>query len=412
VRAPGSLRGWAGALAVCALALLAADAHAQAGRRPLAPQDPQDLQQPRRAPMTLTPTLTVTEEFNDNIFLNNDRKEWDFITGFTPGIAFEMEQPTYRLAAAYSFTAELYARHPELDHFFDRHNLAADAFWQPTPRLTLSAFETFTFTTETNLVSQEGVATGRDRASSNSLGGAISWEVDPRTTLRGGGSWTTISFDSDELRDSDTYRLDAAVDHRLTPRLTGSASYEVAFFRIDEEEDVTTHTPRLGVIFRFTETLTGVLRAGPTFEVEEDGGTHVLPAITASLRQRTAWGSVGADYNSAVGIAGGLGGTTFNQSLGLTVQVTTLMRGLVLDFGPRYSSVQSHGDAIDVTSFTVPLTASYRITPWLALVGAYTFFHQRSDSQLTDSAGLPLANDADQNRLWLGVQVGYPIRFD
>jgi hypothetical protein len=402
-------------VALCVVTLLAPEAGAQGARRPLQPgqpQDPQDLQQPRRAPMTLTPTLTITEEYNDNVFLNNDFKEWDFITGFTPGFTFEVEQPTYRLAAAYSFTAEIYARNPGLNHAFDRHSLAADALWRPTPRLTLSAFETFAFTTDTNLVAPEGVATGRDRAWSNSLGGAASWQLDPRTTLRGGGSWTVIRFDSDDLRDSDAYRLDVAVDRTLTPRLTGSLSYEVAFFNIDREQDVMTHTPRVGAIYRFTETLTGVLRVGPTFEIEEDGDMFILPAITASLRQRTAWGSVGADYNSTVGTAGGLGGTTFNQSIGATAQITTLMRGLVVEFGPRYSIVESRDDEIDVRSFTLPLSATYRITPWMALVGSYTFFHQRSDSRITDDAGFALAADADQNRVWVGVQFGLPVRFD
>jgi len=44
------------------------------------PTDPQNLQQPRKLPMTLTPSVTVSEEFNDNVFLDNTRKEWDMIT--------------------------------------------------------------------------------------------------------------------------------------------------------------------------------------------------------------------------------------------------------------------------------------------------------------------------------------------
>jgi hypothetical protein len=65
-----------------------------------------------------------------------------------------------------------------------------------------------------------------------------------------------------------------------------------------------------------------------------------------------------------------------------------------------------------VRSFTLPLSATYRFTPWLALVASYILFHQRSDSTLITPAGTPVANDVDQNRLSVGLTIGYPIRFD
>ena len=37
---------------------------------------------------------------------------------------------------------------------------------------------------------------------------------------------------------------------------------------------------------------------------------------------------------------------------------------------------------------------------------------ERSDSTLVTTSGTALANDADQNRVFFGVQFGYPIRFD
>src|SRR5690242_13015144 len=37
-----------------------------------------------RRDLNLMPTIAISEEFNDNLFLNNNRKEYDFITGFTP----------------------------------------------------------------------------------------------------------------------------------------------------------------------------------------------------------------------------------------------------------------------------------------------------------------------------------------
>jgi hypothetical protein len=72
----------------------------------------------------------------------------------------------------------------------------------------------------------------------------------------------------------------------------------------------------------------------------------------------------------------------------------------------------STGNRVDVQSFTAALQATYRITPWLSLIGGYQFFRQRSDSAALTNAGTTIANDADQNRVFFGVQFGYPIRFD
>lgn len=401
-----------GVLAVCAVALVASNVWAQAKPPSRQPLDPQQLQLPRRAPLTLTPTLTIAEEFNDNILLNNDDKRWDFITSFTPGITLQWAEPTASIVAGYSFTADLYARNPHLNHAFDAHNFFADARWQPTSRWTLTASDTFGFSTNTNLVSAEGIATGRDRAFGNALAVGASWQATPRTTLRGSASWTIQRYASNELQDSDVYRAEVGVDRVLTPRWTGSLGYEVGFFNIQREVDVTTHIPKIGTTYRFTETLTGTVSGGPGFEIPDEGDTHIVPVVSANLRQRFQWGSAGVDYSQYIGTAGGLGGTTVNQSFGATAQVITLLKGLVVDVGPRFSWVKSHDNRIDVRSFTLPVRATWRFTAWAAAVASYSFFYQRVERTILSPSGIPLANDVDQNRVTVGLEFGYPIRFE
>jgi hypothetical protein len=401
------LTAWLFALAVCCLA-----APASAQFLPSRPQeDPQRLQQPLRAPITLLPSLTVTEEFNDNILLDNRDKRWDLITGFTPGITLTVERPTYRFTAGYNFTAEIFARETERNHAFNRQNFTADGVWRPTARLTLNVSDGFSFSTDTNLIATESVSTGRDRSWSNSLGGGAAYQITPRSTVRGFGSYTVQRFSREELRDSDVYRAEAAYDRAFTPQLTGTVGYQIAYFDIENEPKTTTHTPRVGVIYRFTPTLTVTVSAGPTFELRDDE-TRVTPAVTASVRQRMQFGEIGADFDRSVGTAGGLGGTTDNTSVSGFVRVLTLLRGLSLDFAPRYVSLQSDDDTIDVRSFTLGLRATYQFLPWVGAVAGYNFFHQRSDSTRVILVGDVLANDVDQNRVFVGVQFGSPIRFD
>lgn len=374
-------------------------------------QDPQQLQPTIRSPLTLTPSLTVSEEYNDNILLNNRDKRHDFITGFTPGLTLSLEDPLYRLSLGYNFTAEVYARDSDRDNAFNRQNFSLDSFYRATPQVTLSLTDLFSFSTDTNLIAPEGVSTGRDRSWSNSVTPGLSWQATPLTTFRLFGSSTVQRFDNTELRESDVYKVDASVERRLTPRWSGVLGYQFGYFDIEREDITTVHTPRAGTTYRFTETLTGSVAAGPSIVVRS-GESKIVPTAAANATQRLAFGSVGVFYEGLVGTAGGLGGTTLNQSVGGSVQVTTLLRGLVVDLGPRYSTIDSiHNDSIDVDALTFPLRLRYRFTEWVTGIASYTFYKQRADTTVRAN-GSSLANDVDQNRVFVGLQFGYPIKLD
>jgi hypothetical protein len=409
---------FAPALTLLLVGIVVAPASAQfpAGRGPAAGIAATEPRQALRAPVMLTPSVTVTEEYDDNVFFNNDRREWDFITSIIPGLSLSVERPTWRVNASYDFAARLYARDTDRSSAFDRQHFTFDGSYQVNPALTLALAESFSFTTGLNVFAPEGVATGRESSWSNAIRPSATARLDPLTTLRGGGSWTVARFDGEGLRDSDTWRADAAVDRLLTPRLRGTLAYDFAFFQIQTAPDVTTHTPRAGATYEFTPTLSGTLLAGPTFEQREEGDSRVTPAITASVVQRFQWGWVTLAYDRAVGTAGGLGGTSDNQVVGGSVAVTTLMRGLTVEVSPRYRTFESDDSpigTIDVRAFSFPLQVTYQMNPWLAFTAGYSFLHQRSDSNIVSTTtGTSLANDVDQNRVFFGVQVGYPIRFD
>jgi len=405
---------------VCAMSVIALATPAaaqfplfQQPGRPGAFLDPQELQEPRKAPFTLVPSITITGEYNDNIFIDNDNKVSDFIIGFTPGIALSLERPTYRVAAGYNFTSEIFMKETDESHAFDRQNFFLDSLWRVDPFVTLYLTDAFVFSTDTNLISREGVATGRDRSYSNILAGGVAWQFAPLWLLRGDASWQVERFDDSDLVDSDVYRVGPRLERRFTPQLTGDVGYQFGYFDIQREPKTTTHTPLVGVTWQPTATISLTLRGGPSFEIKDDGDSRVTPQVNASYRQRMPFGGIGLAYDREIGTAGGLGGTTDNQLISGFIDVTTLARGLVLQFLPRYSIVETpDSNRIDVKSFTMALQVSYRVTAWMSLLAGYQFFRQRSDSTETSSAGTALANDADQNRVFFGIQFGYPIRFD
>ncbi|HEY3066278.1 MAG TPA: hypothetical protein VGL09_10840 [Methylomirabilota bacterium] len=368
--------------------------------------------------LTVTPSFTISEEFNDNVFANNANKDWDFVTGFTPGISIALQQPTYQLSAAYNFTAEVYARHTELNNIANRHNLALNAAYQASQRLSFTLSEYFTYDRNTNAATLQGVSTGRREAWTNTIAPGLSWVMTPLMTGRVYGSYVIERFgnttDDDNAasttaHDSNGYRIGVAVDRTFTPRLTGTASYEFAYLDIDGEPVTMTHTPRLGVSYLITGTLSASLSAGPSFVVQE-GDTSVTPAVTATLAQRFKWGQISGTYDRAVTTSGGQGGVVDSQSVTGLVEVTSLMKGFVIGLSPRYSTFESEGKHTrtntDFNTFTLSLNAAYQVARYITIYGSYTFFRQRSDTTSSSAA------DVDQNRVFIGLQFGYPFSFN
>ena len=383
---------------------------------PGSPAVPPGPEQPRRGPVTITPTISVTGEYNDNVFQNNNNKVSDFIVGFTPGVTVAVESPIYRLLGSYSFTAEVYADQSQLNDVFARQTLLLDGTYRVSPLLTLTLTDTFLVAKNTNTVAAENVSTGRTRSVTNTLAPGATYQLDPRTTLRARGTWITQHYDAVGALDSNTYSIEGFVDYALTSRLTLITGYQFSFFDIDGAPDTTTHTPRFGASYRITPTTTGTLTAGPTIVVPENGSVTVTPAVTAMLQERFAWGSLALQYDRAVGTAGGLGGTTVNQSIGAVVTVDRILRGLVLQASPRYTTAESTSGStgnIDVQSFSLTLQGRYQINRWMAALAGYTYFMQRSsNTTVTTAAGTITATDVDQNRVFVGLQFGYPITLD
>src|SRR5437763_1754094 len=246
---------------------------------------PQELLPGRPVRLTFTPTITVFEEYNDNVLLDNRRRVSDWITGFAPGFAFDWRGTTHRLALAYDFVAETFSRRSSFGDAFSRQNANVDAMYRPAPQVTLTLTDNLISSLDTIDISPTGVATGRSRSTSNTLTPGVAWEINPLWTARVSGTHTALRYEGRGLIDSDIYRLTPSVERRITESLTGVAAYEFGDFDVQQEANVTTNTPRVGGRYRFNPTLSGSVSIGPTFETSADGKDRTEVAITAWLRQ-------------------------------------------------------------------------------------------------------------------------------
>jgi len=362
-----------------------------------------------RGPFVLIPTLTLAEEYNDNVLLDNNNRKSDWISYASPGVRLLMEGAGHRVSGGYFFTAEKHVEETEFDNVFRTQGAFFEGRWTLNPVWTFTLSDILSVSDFTNVSSAQGISSGRTRSVGNSLSPGATWQLAPRSTLTFLGSYTLQRFETANSQDSNVYRLGATYGYDFTRRFKGTIGYDVTYIDIERQRGTTAQTPRLGFVYQFTPTLTMTANAGPTFiSGRED---TITASGSATLTQRLSFGSASLSYNRDVAVAGGLGGPTENQVIAGVLRVTTLARGLAVDLAPSYTMSKSVGnEGIDVKSLTVILRAGYQITSWLTGIASYNFFHQRSDTTVTTNG--VTVTDVDQNRVFLGLQFGYPIRRD
>jgi predicted porin len=357
--------------------------------------------------LSITPSLTLSGEFNDNVELESSGKASDFFIAFIPGVTVSVQRPRYRLLAGYYVSGDFSTRDGDFD-FGSRHRFFADLSYAITPHLQFTLSDGLVKDRDTNTVTTSASATaGRRDAFRNTLTPRLRWQATPSTGFGLFASYSLLRFEDtndgsqSSSRDSDTYRLGVDADHRLTARLTGSLDFAAAYLDVEDQPTTRTYTPRAGLSYEVTPTLRASASAGPSF-IDIDGDNEIRPAVSATLAQLFKFGSVRIGYRRAV-IAEG-DGPAEEQSVFASLIVPTLVRGLQFSFTPRYSMIErdlTRDETTDRNVLTLNLRATYQLARNISLIGSYTFFKQTEDRQ----------GDIDQNRVFFGIQYAFPINF-
>lgn len=375
----------------------------------------------QRGPLTLFPSISVSEEYNDNVHSDNQNRESDFITNISPTITLSVNQPSYQLNAGYSFTASLFAKGTEPNEAFQSQNFIGNGSFQAARGLTLTASDSFAFNRDTNLVSVQGFSTGRQDSWSNTFTPGVTWQMTPLNSLNLSATYGVLRFlGGGTGEDSDTYGFQTSLTHAFTQRFSGIIGYGFTYLHFPEcvvvgqqcidQPDSTTHAPTIGFSYQLTRTLSTSITGGAAV-TQRGGHTDVSPAGSASLVQEFSFGSASLNYNQGVSVAGGFGGSNNTLNVSGALTLSTLLRGLLVVLSPAYTRSnslfsQQTGRVDDVWAVSLSLGATYQIARFVSAFGGYNFFLQRAGGPTsTDS-------DVDQNRVRFGLQFGYPITFD
>src|SRR5438309_1066986 len=323
----------------------------------------------------LTPSLSIAEVYDDNLFYTQSPRTHDLFTRISPGLKAGYESAPLTVEGSYAFDSEVYSQHSELTTPLVRQRGLIELKATPAQVLTLTLpVASFQSRTPTELNLTSGLAVGRVRAERYTTNPGFTYRFDPLTTAKG-----EYTYSKDLLAAGftpggisiDSHIVNLALDSRLGPRDTVGPGYLGRRYEFSGFPALTSHAFTLGWSHELTPLTTFLLRGGPRLT---EGTVDRLPEASASVRHKLKSGELSLAYASILTTVFGLANSVKSQ--GITATATTeLLSTLRLSVAPAFYKISS--EAFKATVYVMNLEASHQLTKTLALGAAYQFSLQQ-----------------------------------
>lgn len=356
------------------------------------------------AAMTLTPSLSVSEKFNDNFFFTEANKERDLTTVITPSVTVTYESKYFTLSGRYQGGWEYSSVHPDLNRYsqdasFDLNlpfllHIAAGLDIRITEAIIFSpeipAFSFEDQPQETN----EGIQTSRTDTVKNRAGATISYAWTPRFSTALSYSNLIVAYTTDpDLQEPVVHDTSLKLGYKSTPTTQWNFSYGLSItdFQTDQNTiaDVIIHSVTLGAEHQISSTLSVNGNVGMAHEIltfpSEDESTNLI--LDLNLSKKYDSGSFALRYSNSVGTGSGLtSSVTLSQRAIFRVKETLgkdLSVFAQMGFG-KNSSIPDKEELL-IFSYEVDTGVNFKIFSWLNSSIKYSYLFQESKGRTGES---------------------------
>jgi hypothetical protein len=335
---------------------------------------------------TLGVSLSLSEEYNDNIFLEHSDRKSDFITYLSPGLDFSLKSINSELRLGYSTSFNYYKSHSELNSS-PAHNFTASGLFNLSERLSLTITDTYIKSSEIRdirTVPDLGPVTGRIERTLHTVGGSISYSLRDNLSYTLGASYSDADYKEPGSSAVKTCSGNMGLNYRQSERTTLSANVRYVKYDYNLNSDATGQDYTLGVTYRLTPTLTVRATAGATnTKIEDTGGSDTGFTGGVDFTKAFEKGEAALSYRQSViaGVENGAPLRTQTASLSLRRPITNKLAAAVSASYSKFESVKRTNVDTDEISFGADLT--YNLGPWAGLALSYSYVN--SDDKLIDT---------------------------
>jgi len=334
---------------------------------------------------TLGVSLSLSEEYNDNIFLEHSDRKSDFITYLSPGLDFSLKSINSELRLGYSPAFSYYSSHNELNS--TAHRFTANGIFKLSERLSFTLTDTFVKSSELRdirTVPDIGPITERIERTLHTIGGSISHSLRDNLSCTLGASYSDAKEPG--FSEVKSYSGNMGLNYRRSERTTLSANARYVKYDYNLASDATGQDYTLGVTYRITPTLTVRATGGATnTKIEDTGGSDTGFVGGVDFTKTFEKGEAALSYRQSViaGVENAEPLRTQTASLSLRRPITNKIAAAVSASYSKFESVKRTNVDTDEISFGADLT--YNLRPWAGLALSYSYVN--SDDKLIDRGG-------------------------
>jgi hypothetical protein len=346
----------------------------------------------------LSPSLTVGQAHDDNVFSSSTDPQGDWITRADPGLSGEYRAPALWVTGRYSFGAERFRENPELNRVLARQEGGFNIEGDASPRVKLNARGAYAQTyTPADLVLAGGLDLGRVRTERLDTGAGLTWRT---------GTQSEAIFDYGFIHDQvagglglggDAHTARVRLERKATARDTLRAGYALRRFSWSGGAGLDSHVVTVG----WTREVGPRTRMGLSVGPRLASGRPVELEAEASLRIGLRGGELavtGAQTETrVVGIAEPA--VTQDAAVHLGVEPSRHWR-LGLEAGLYRTRFTEGSVLVHRLGFDV----AWRVAPWLSLEVVPRWTHQATGS------GVAAFRDLDRRVLLFRVVTAAPPR--
>src|SRR6185312_10983521 len=196
----------------------------------------------------LSPSIAVGGIYDDNVFLSSADRQSDDILRISPAVEAGYGSDTLSIAGYYTFDAERYRHHPELDGNTVRRNAALDLDYTSTE-------------TPSELDPTLSLGLGRSHATYTSVAPSLGYAFDELTYGRLGYAHDVETLATAPQTYSDTGTL--GLEHRFAPLDSGELNFATTRYNFGPSDVVASQVITAGWTHFFDATTDFSLAAGP-----------------------------------------------------------------------------------------------------------------------------------------------------
>lgn len=348
--------------------------------------------------------LSLSEEYNDNIFLDKDDKVDDFITRVSPGIDLSVKGALSELLISYAPSFNIYAQESDLNN--TSHSASVNGRYTASERTEFTLSGSYLQTSDINDlrdVADVGPIETQTERTIYRVNGGVTHKLTSALSLALGASYSSSDSDDPDDDNVKTTSGNARLTYTASAATSLSANATYSKYNYERDSDSTSQIYTLGADHKVSPTFTVGLTGGVAFVKDDDtGNTDSGFNGGVTLAKTFEKGSANLAFTQSVTPSADTGETLQYQTVSLTL---TRRFGERLD-GSAYATYTKYksleGDATESDTANAGASLSYLFAPWARLSLAYAYINYNDK---IDSAG-----DYTNNIVTLALRLSYSTR--